>query len=311
MKMYFFLLLICSMASTLLYAQIPTKPNVIKNGLKEGEWIYLFDQQWNETHVGVAFYKIVNYKSGKPIGLSTYYYSNGAKYWEGNILSDDSVDIYDGKCYNFHKNGKIAVEWNYSNGKENGICKEYYDTGILKKEFYYLNGVEDSTYKEFDKLGNLKLIVNYSKGILSGPYKKFHSNGNLIEEGTYNKSVLHGEIKFYYDSNKIKSIVNYFLGEARENKFYYENGNLKSESDFTNEPKNGKMISYHENGKKEGEFYFINGKKHGLFKLYYENGMIRFQGKYENGMKEGEHKTFNENGQLTNIDVFLHDKLKD
>ncbi len=95
------------------------------------------------------------------------------------------------------------------------------------------------------------------------------------EEPEPPKKKKEGEIKSYYESGKLKAVVNYHNGM-----------------------KDGKAITYYENGNVKISMFYKNGKKEGPSKYYYENGKIYRESEYVNDELEGIRKIYN-NGKLS------------
>jgi len=98
---------------------LPFKPNMIdSNGLKHGEWIYYYDNDWNTLNdsINVSFYRLTNYKDSKPIGKVTDYYSDGGIQMQADSMIQENPDTYHGNLFFYSKLGRIhSVEF-YNNG---------------------------------------------------------------------------------------------------------------------------------------------------------------------------------------------------
>ena len=124
-----------------------------------------------------------------------------------------------------------------------------------------------------------------------------------------------GDVKCFISNNILKFEDEYFNGEIRRRKEYYDNGKLEFEGEYLNEERNGKGKEYNKNGEIifEGEYLFgeqWNGKlyenkeifevKEGRIKkkeYEYTNGKLIFEGEYSNGKRDGKGKEYyyNEN----------------
>ena len=103
-------------------------------------------------------------------------------------------------CSNL-KNNKILIE------------KTYYDNGVLQSE------------------------VAKSSGKLNGQAKYYDNQSNLISIASYNNNVLHGMWIEYYKNGKTKHSVKYIYGlKDGSELWYYESGNIKSETVYDNGP---------------------------------------------------------------------------
>ena len=68
-----------------------------------------------------------------------------------------------------------------------------------------------------------------------------------------------------------------FGQEGVQEKFYYENGQLKAVGSFKSSNQDGLWKFYYENGSLSEEGNFNNDEQVGLWKGYYENGYIHWQ----------------------------------
>lgn len=80
-------------------------------------------------------------------------------------------------------------------------------------------------------------------------------------------------------------------------KGYYENGNLKWESNYKNGKQEGKSKFYYKSGKLWTERNYKNNKREGISKTYYESGGIEYIDTYKNGEKINR-KAYDEEGKL-------------
>ena len=60
----------------------------------------------------------------------------------------------------------------------------------------------------------------------------------------------------------------------------------------------GKIKEYYNNGQLKFESEYLNGKIMGKRKEYYENGKLKFEGEYLNGKRNGKGKEYNDKGNL-------------
>lgn len=122
MKIYSrFLFVIFLIVSRTGYSQlIPSKPNQVdQNGIKQGEWIYLFDENWNLTEdreLGEA-YQMITYKDGKPVGRVAEYSLNGELLVEYDSLVSEDPLIYEGMKKVYSEEGNLVSLGHFQNGK--------------------------------------------------------------------------------------------------------------------------------------------------------------------------------------------------
>lgn len=148
----------------IIHAQLPQKPNATDaDGLKQGEWIFLYDITEEEAvdTSEIAFYRIVNYKDGKPVGNAEDYYITGEKRAEMIMISDNPM-ILDGSHKIFYKDGQLKSLVEYDMGKPKDEKKFFYPDGSVDSSAYYY----DSAKKMFAKENLFGAIDNYKKSLV-------------------------------------------------------------------------------------------------------------------------------------------------
>ena len=231
-----------------------------------------------------------------------YYYSNGIlkeKYeYKNNSLVQYEYYLSDGRSIRTtYKDGLVKVISNYdAKGIQNGqvISYEHSDSKTIS---YVVNGVISGRSTHYHG-GKVYYIDEYSKDraykrTIYYDYKK--KQIKEINQGAWSGTnwVLKGIIKSYYESGKLKKVIDYGdkLVATKKVKVteYYKNGKIKSKSqkDYCLCETYGKKIEYYENGKKKTEENFDgNGRKSGVFKTYNEKGKLIKQVNYENGYQK-------------------------
>lgn len=80
---------------------------------------------------------------------------------------------------------------------------------------------------------------------------------------------------------------------------YYENGQLKIIGDLTeNGKRKGKWQYWYNDGTIWSECEYTDGKQNGLNTVYFPNGQKRFEGRFKMGKRIGEWKFWDENGDV-------------
>ena len=159
---------------------------------------------------------------------------------EDFLMCDMNGTPITGTVKSYHRNGNLADEESYKNGKREGLTKHYYNNGKLEAEFDYKN----------DKREGLANI--------------YHQNGTLKAKGNFKNGKPEGLAKVYYENGNLKSEENYKDGKREGlKKYYYENGDLKAEIIF----KEGKPISGYE--------YDIHGNKTNISDTHLHN-MVKY-----------------------------------
>ena len=133
-------------------------------------------------------------------------------------------------------------------------CSRYYTSHNIYTEdgLIYKEGEEEPfTGRILDTLDNKIIEYDVVNGL---------KNGEFVVTSINNKSAVYGFIK----DNKNVGKWSYF----------YRNGNLESEGNFTNDKPHGKWIWYYESGKVKTIGYYINGAEVGTWKTFDEKGSV-------------------------------------
>ncbi len=80
--------------------------------------------------------------------------------------------------------------------------------------------------------------------------------------------------------------------------YYYENGNIRYESNWINGKRHGPFTNWREDGSKELERNFYEDKKHGLLTEYYPSGIKQTEANFVNGKLHGLWTHWDKNGRI-------------
>jgi len=220
-----------------------------------------------------------NLKNGKPEGWWKSYNEKGALVSEGNRKNNrlDSLWIF------YNDNGDTTLSINYQNGMKNGKRIQFFtDERVVEN---WLSDSLLSPVYSYDLQGHLKRETPISFGKPHGIEKLFDTCGHIIQ-----LSYFHMGIMTKRESINRTDLQGYIQGNW---KFFWENGNLKTEGTY------------------------VNNKKHGFFKDYDANGNFLTVQKYDNDVliedaKETKQLTrkvsYHPNGQPSVIATFFNDK---
>ena len=84
--------------------------------------------------------------------------------------------------------------------------------------------------------------------------------------------------------------------DVRTEKF--SNGNLRFETHYSNDQKNGLEKEFYEDGSLKRETLYENDKRQGVTKEYFKNGTLEAEFNYENGLIEGTVTRYYKNGKV-------------
>jgi len=125
----------------------------IKKGLREGNWEYWYENGLKERKA--------NYKDGKLIGKTEYFYSeNGQKVLETN-WKDDKLD---GKLTSWYENGQMKLESNFKDDKTEGRQTMWHENGQMKVEGNYKDFKEDGKWTEWNEDGQIRSESTWKDG---------------------------------------------------------------------------------------------------------------------------------------------------
>ena len=189
--------------------------------------------------------------NGKWVGKN----AEGRKLWakeyqDGRLISDWEYK------YEYYDNGQIKKESSFQGGQADGESTIFFEDGKTREEGIWKEG-EYLITNRWNKNGNL--IIKDGQGKISGKNKE----GLVLWE----KEFVDGKLEFQWDN-------------VHE---YYENGQIKSET------------GYSEN------------EKHGRYSIWYENGQIKEKGKNRLGAPYGFYESWLEDGQKREEGMWAED----
>lgn len=143
----------------------------------------------------------------------------------------------------------------------------------------------DKNWKEIKTIENASFYRKFFKSDKIYVANDYYKNGNIQMSGTY--------------VNKKGTLKEGFF------KYFFENGNLKSEGNYLKNEQNGKWKNYLENGTLDSEGEYLKGKKNGDWIWHSENGKICAKENYIKN-KRINYKFFDEEGKEVDITSAEH-----
>ncbi len=204
------------------------------------------------------------------------------------------TDIRGEYTYFYYPNGQISSEGYIREGKPDGFWKTYYVSGILKSEGLRSNFELDSTWVFYNQKAEITEKIDYKFGKKNGysftyNYDKF-PEGIVIAKELYLNDQKQGKALYYYPNGSLKEEINYSDGKRQgQAKEYDESGKLTI------------LMEYHNNyliSRERVNRTDISGLKQGTWKIYHDNGNLYKEMYYVNDLLEGIYKEYNENGKL-------------
>jgi len=269
----------------------------------------------NDTLQGEARYyeagklhQITFYKDGLPEGKSL-------QFNKDSVIT--AIIIYKG---GFVKKITRINQVNTEGHKE-GLWQTFYPDGTVKWEGTYIDGERDGYFKTYDEKGNLLTVEKYIDDVLQQNAPElakldikttYYSNGQVQSSGPYKNDVPFGMHRVYdqqgkpekadmYDSGRVVASgpINGADEQEGDWKEFYENGDLKSEGNYTDGVKMGEWKYYFSDGKKfEIGKYDKKGKQTGQWLWYFEDGSLRRESNFIGGQEDGDFVEYNDSGKV-------------
>ena len=158
----------------------------------------------------------------------------------------------------------------------NGTITLLYENGSLFSNYPFKNGVRDGKYEGFYKSGEPMFTLTYEKGLTQGEQLNYYQGGTIATKALHENGVLSLSTTFHSNGKKQQELSkdNYLVrfdteGNRLEEggydnsfrnrigtwKYYYSNGNIKEEGNWSQGGRHGKA-----------------NVKSGVWKIYNENG---------------------------------------
>lgn len=133
------------------------------------------------------------------------------------------------KIKEYYDNGKLKVEGELLNGKQEGLFNFYYDNGQLFKQAFFKEGINQDTLKIYYNDGSIKEISYIKNDKKNGFYKEYYKSGAIKYIGSLKEDFQEGYwLSFNLNSNSLSADVAYY----KQGKLLYNN---KGKTHFKNE----------------------------------------------------------------------------
>lgn len=259
-------------------------------------------------HADGSLHKEIPFKAGKEEGIGREFAADGRvvallHYKAGMLRRRDDINRIDAM------------------GLRQGPWKEFHPNGKVKLEGQYVDDRQQGIFKEFDAMGNLKEMVKFDGGRIDEKAQEnltvdikrtFHSNGRVASIGSYSRSgKKEGLFKEFDRQGEIISARIYqsdiLLSEGRVNELgvmegpwveYFATGEKRAEGSYKEGRKDGDWTYYHRSGKVEQRGKFMNGSAHGQWQWYYESGSLHREELYRKGKEDGRSVEYDEEGRV-------------
>jgi len=239
-------------------------------------------------------YRAGYYENGNRVGTWTEWYANGMKMLIETYTNHRLHGVY--KL--FHSNGMLNAEGQYKYGKEDGVWTAwdwggrkkssgefrdgvlwgqiltYHRNGEVESKGVAVNGEPEGLFKEYYNDGQIFAEVYFKSGKEHGLATEWYRDGKKKKTGEFYQGEPHGTWSFWDSTNSgaLSEKIVYAKGELRSKSTYHENGRLKSQTEYSNEKKNGKYTLYYDNGQLNERGKYKDDVMHGQWTCWYENG---------------------------------------
>lgn len=248
-------------------------------------------------------------KNGQPDGYWITYHVTGVIKSEGNRLNYrlDST-------WNFYNNvGDIVEKIDYKNGVKSGYHKKYIykkddplKKPVLISKELYVNDVKEGVSYYYDNEGNINEVVNYSNGKREGVAKEFSKDSIIIT------------LKTYMDGYLIeRERINRYNREGLKDgtwKTFFENGRVKTETEFKDGLKHGLYKEFNESGTLVTSVRYSEGEiiedvendedKIEIRDVTNEEGMVVSSGPYKDDIPVGTHRFYDGEGNIAGGKIY-------
>ena len=133
-----------------------------------------------------------------------------------------------------------------------------------------------------------------AKGLKQGVWRKYYRTDTLCSETRFLNDKPVGISKTWYDSGKIKAVVQFGKNSLRgEGSSYFEGGKIMARGIYHGQQKDSIWIYYHEIADTISALeMYKNGIPEGAWKVFYEDGVLAHELNYKKGKKEGKGELF-------------------
>lgn len=191
-------------------------------------------------------------KNGEIYGETNYYHPNGKVKTRSRVVGE-SVE------YRYYSEKGILIESGKTIGdKLDGDFVKYYEDGRFMSKVPYVDGVAQGMAKLSSEDGTLEVEELYNRG--KRMYQRSYYDGLLKREVIFNEN----ESKIIEYGNKENKVLEIGLKNGVKNGrsiVYYEDGTIRSETNFVMGIPIGESISYSEDGSIESRINYIRRNK--------------------------------------------------
>jgi len=231
-------------------------------------------------------------------------YRNGEKKSRREVKKTDVGIVNHGPYVRWYKNGVVAEEGEYVDGKRVGTFIERLDTGQMKSEIPYdENGEIHGTRREWSDVGFVKKEAEFRHGLPHGSYKIYGMlyEGQRFERiaGTHEEGRKTGTWTYAYIDGQKREQGEY-VDDLRSGLWtsWWRNGQLQREAHHRAGVWHGTVTEYDEEGRMSSTGNYVDGEPEGTHTTFYASGGKRAEKTYRDGRPNGPAATWFEDGQM-------------
>ncbi|MDR1592866.1 MAG: hypothetical protein LBS43_00100 [Prevotellaceae bacterium] len=118
-------------------------------------------------------------------------------YKEGYLASEEPFvnGRIHGVAKHYYSDGKLRTKIEYKEAKRNGIMESYYETGEKHGDIPYTNGKVHGTRHNYKKDGSLTMVCTYENGKPVPPLEEYDAGGTKIKQPAIKFSTSGGTLK--------------------------------------------------------------------------------------------------------------------
>ena len=237
-------------------------------------------------------------KDGKLVPESAFWNSKG--HLTRRITVGPS-DIIIEETYTYYPNGKVAkIERHLPSSRHrHGDQEEYFENGKLKSKTTFILNKENGERILYNQDGTVSTKWNIKNGTIIQT-DTFYPDGKIAshevrENGRLVKTTFANNGKILKKERELDAWPRYRDGKQEE---FYENGKLKSESNYLQGSKNGLQTQWYENGTVAVQSNFQKGERHGDETRYFPSGKVQLKSNYQQGKLDGDQLQYDESGNI-------------
>ena len=242
--------------------------------------------------------EFAQYKEGRRHGSTKQYYSDGETVENDFNYIDGKPD---GLFKSYYNTGQLKSEKGYKNGLEHGIDRSYhFETGEITSDANYVNGKAEG--KKTTTRGSYSVNSNSSDGKLDGEYIETYEDGKTKTKGSYKAGKKDGRWDTHKKDGLPDKTITY-RNDLRhgESINYFTDGSVNEIINYADDKKDGLTKEfYFRTNYPKAEYTFSKGKRSGPYKRYYDENNLKEEGRFENDT-EVYMKEYYENGKLKNV----------